>query len=140
MGNKLACFSPSTIAKSSPKELLPPWLSPSAPFRKSRKPASSSPSNKTLDVIDDSYIKQQAQIASMLYHHHLQNNGGGDLLLHLERSVSTKNPPSSSKNPKKFSKRSLSVSSSRPLSSLQLSDQVSHTCFIYLFIFSNFFQ
>lgn len=56
----------------------------------------------------------------MLYHHHLNSNGGGDLLLHLERSVSTKNPPSSSKNSKKFAKRSLSVSSSNSLSSLQL--------------------
>ncbi|KAI3467236.1 hypothetical protein Pfo_023899 [Paulownia fortunei] len=122
MGNSLACFSPTTTHKSSPKDLLPPWLSSSsAAHRKSRKPLSSSPS-KTSDVFHDSYIKQQAQIASMLYHHHLQNNGG-DLLLHLDRSVSTKNPPSSSKNPKKLSRRSRSVSCSTPLSSLQLPNQ-----------------
>ncbi|KAK6157829.1 hypothetical protein DH2020_012077 [Rehmannia glutinosa] len=124
MGNSLACFSPSptTSSKSkasSPKELLPPWLSPSASHRKSRKLQSSEV------VFDDSYIKQQAQIASMLYQQHLQNNfNGGDLLLHLDRSVSTRNPPSSSKKSKNLSMRSRSVScSTAPLSSLQLPNQ-----------------
>ncbi|KAK6157791.1 hypothetical protein DH2020_012039 [Rehmannia glutinosa] len=128
MGNSLACFSPSptTSSKSkasSPKELLPPWLSPSASHRKSRKLQSSASSEV---VFDDSYIKQQAQIASMLYQQHLQNNinGGGDLLLHLDRSVSTRNPPSSSKKSKNLSMRSRSVScSTAPLSSLQLPNQ-----------------
>ncbi|KAK4430088.1 putative methylesterase 13, chloroplastic [Sesamum alatum] len=124
MGNSLACLSPAPTAKasssSSPKHFLPPWLSPSATSRKSRKLAS--PTSKTDVVFDDSYIKQQAQIATMLYHHHLQNNGG-DLLLHLERSISTKNPPSSSKKQKSLS-RSRSLSSSSPLSAaLQLHNQ-----------------
>ncbi|KAH6823107.1 methyl esterase 13 [Perilla frutescens var. hirtella] len=117
MGNSFACFSPLnlTASKSQGKELLPPLI---APHRRSRKSSSSSsPSKKTSDVFDESYIKQQAQIASMLYHHHLNTNGG-DLLLQLDRSVSTKTPPSSSK---KFSRRSRSVSSSTtPLSSLKL--------------------
>lgn len=141
MGNSLTCFSPSTISKSPPKELLPPWLSPANPFSKSRKSAtvSSSP-KKTSEVFDDSYIKQQAQIATMLYHHHLQNNGGGDLINILDRSVSTRTPLSSSpsKNQKKFSKRSQSVSSSNPLSSLHLSHQVSHLPLLML-IFCFFF-
>ncbi|XP_011101765.1 putative methylesterase 11, chloroplastic [Sesamum indicum] len=125
MGNSLACFSPTPTAKpsssSSPKDLLPPWLSPLATSRKSRRQASSK--SKTEVVFDDSYIKQQAQIATMLYHHHLQNNGG-DLLLHLERSISTKSPPSSSKKQKSLIRRSRSLSSSSPLStSLQLLNQ-----------------
>ncbi|KAL0386080.1 UNVERIFIED_CONTAM: Pre-splicing factor ATP-dependent RNA helicase DEAH10, partial [Sesamum radiatum] len=108
-------------ASSSHKDFLPPWLSPSATSRISRRQASSK--SKTEVVFDDSYIKQQAQIATMLYHHHLQNNGG-DLLLHLERSISTKSPPSSSKKQKSLIRRSRSVSSSSPLStSLQLHNQ-----------------
>ncbi|KAK4382591.1 putative methylesterase 15, chloroplastic [Sesamum angolense] len=108
-------------SSSPPKDLLPPWLSPLAISRKSRRQASSK--SKTEVVFDDSYIKQQAQIATMLYHHHLQNNGG-DLLLHLERSISTKSPPSSSKKQKSLTRRSRSVSSSSPLStSLQLYNQ-----------------
>ncbi|XP_042049222.1 putative methylesterase 11, chloroplastic [Salvia splendens] len=121
MGNSLACFSPSTVSKSPPKELHPPWISPSAPHTRSRKSATSSsspPAMKASNVFDESYIKQQAQIASMLYHHHLQNNGG-DLLLQLDRSVSTKYPPPFSSS-KKLPRRSRSVSSSTPLSSMHL--------------------
>ncbi|PIN16753.1 putative hydrolase/acyltransferase (alpha/beta hydrolase superfamily) [Handroanthus impetiginosus] len=139
MGNKLVCFSP--IPKTSPKELLPPWLSPSKSKKKSSSPIpktspkellppwlspskskkkSSSSSSKT-EVFDDEYIKQQAQIASKLYLQHLQNNG--DNLLQLERSLTTKNTLSSSKSQKKLSKRSRSLSSSTSSSTLQLSNQ-----------------
>ncbi|KAG8366452.1 hypothetical protein BUALT_Bualt17G0081500 [Buddleja alternifolia] len=120
MGNSFACFSP-TITKTSPPkdEHLPPWISPSSTNQKSRKISSSPTKN---EVFDESYIKQQAQIASMLYQHHLQNNS--DLLSHLDRSVSTKNPPTSSmkQHQKKFSRRSRTVSSSNPLS-VHLSNQ-----------------
>ncbi|KAL8518506.1 hypothetical protein ACS0TY_009754 [Phlomoides rotata] len=129
MGNSLKCFNPSAISKSPPKELLPPWLSPSNPFSKSRKSAAAAePPKKTSEVFDDSYIKQQAQIATMLYQHHLQQNNGGasDLISILDRSVSTRSPLSSyssSRNQKKFPKRSQSVSSSNPMSSLHLPHQ-----------------
>lgn len=85
-------------------------MSPSS-FKSSRKkePSPPSSSSKSDQIFDDSYIKQQAQIASMLYQHHLQNNS--DVLLNLNRSVSTKNPPSSKKQ-KNLSMRSRSVSSS----------------------------
>ncbi|GFQ05290.1 putative methylesterase 13 chloroplastic [Phtheirospermum japonicum] len=118
MGNSLACFSPTkTTTKASPKELYPPWLSP---LRKSRK-LQSTPSPAKPDVVfDESYIKKQAQIATMLYHQHLQINGGDVDLL---RSVSTKNPPSSYKKPKKLSQRSRSLSCSTSVSTLQLPNQ-----------------
>ncbi|XP_012847636.1 PREDICTED: putative methylesterase 11, chloroplastic [Erythranthe guttata] len=143
MGNSLACFSPITrtsnkaeaaaAESNSPpppaKEILPPWLSPSAALRKSRKLLYSPSSKKSYSsreeehqlVYDDSYIKQQAQIASMLYQHHLMQNNGGDLLLNLDRSVSSKNPTG---GPKKLSRRSRSLSSSTAsLSSLHLPNQ-----------------
>ncbi|XP_051122193.1 putative methylesterase 11, chloroplastic [Andrographis paniculata] len=118
MGNSFACFAPAPATRpAAPREGLPSWVSPSAAAsRKSRRQQSSPP-----EVFDDSYIKQQAQIASMLYHQHLQNNGGRDFLLQLDRSVSTRNP---NKLPRNSSKRSRSVSSSNPLStSLQLLNQ-----------------
>ncbi|XP_073021646.1 putative methylesterase 13, chloroplastic [Primulina eburnea] len=114
MGNSFTCFSqtPQRTPKppSSSFDLLPPWMSPSS-FKSSRKkePSPPSSSSKSDQIFDDSYIKQQAQIASMLYQHHLQNNS--DILHHLNRSVSTKNPPSSKKQ-KNLSMRSRSVSSS----------------------------
>ncbi|KAL3654310.1 hypothetical protein CASFOL_003991 [Castilleja foliolosa] len=128
MGNSFACFSPTpstkTTSKASPKkELFPPWLSP---LRKSSKLQQSTPSlsSKPDIVFDEDYIKKQAQIATMLYHQHLQINGGDhvDLL----RSVSTKNPPSSYKKPKKLSQRSRSLSCSTSVSTLQLPNQQDH--------------
>ncbi|XP_073130271.1 putative methylesterase 13, chloroplastic [Henckelia pumila] len=135
MGNSFTCFSQppkQTTPKppsSSSLDLLPPWMSPSS-FKSSRRkaaePSSSPPSSssKTDPIFDDSYIKQQAQIASMLYQHHLHNNT--DILLNLNRSVSTKNPPFSKKH-KNLSMRSRSVSSSvhQHQQSLQMFNQES---------------
>ncbi|XP_073314645.1 putative methylesterase 11, chloroplastic [Primulina huaijiensis] len=114
MGNSFKCFSQPPQRKPKPPsssfDLLPPWMSPSS-FKSSRRkePSPPSSSSKTDPIFDDSYVKQQAHIASMLYQHHLQNNS--DILLNLNRSVSTKNPPSSKKQ-KNLSMRSRSVSSS----------------------------
>ncbi|KZV22429.1 methylesterase 11, chloroplastic [Dorcoceras hygrometricum] len=129
MGNSFTCFSQPPQGRTprpSPLDLLPQWMSPSS-LRSSRKNEPSTPnsSSKTDQIFDDSYIKQQAQIASMLYQHHLQNNS--DILLQFNRSVSTKNPPSSKKQ-KNLSMRSRSVSSSinqQQQSSLQLFEQES---------------
>ncbi|CAA0828759.1 Putative methylesterase 13- chloroplastic [Striga hermonthica] len=115
MGNSLACFAPTqtpTKAKTTQKELIPPWLSPLSSLKKSRKLQSEEP-----DVVfEDSYIKKQAQIATMLYHQHLQNNGGHDhLIRQFERSVSTQNHPMNSYNKSKrmpARSRSLSCSTS----------------------------
>ncbi|KAL3830610.1 hypothetical protein ACJIZ3_019412 [Penstemon smallii] len=117
MGNSFACFSP-TIQRTT-KASTNQWNSSSS-NTKSRKVPSSSSSPKHQNL-DDSYIKQQAQIASMLYHHHLQNNN--DLLLHLDRSVSTKNPLPSSMKQKKLPRRSRSLSSSSTSLSLQIPNQ-----------------
>lgn len=122
MGNRLACLSPAPASKppssSSPKvkDRLPPWLSSPASTRKLRKQEQKhQQSSSPPPTIDDSYVKQQAQIASMLYHQHLQNSGGRDLLLQLERSVSTRNPYRAAQH-RNSSKRSRSVSSSNPIS------------------------
>ncbi|KAL3631245.1 hypothetical protein CASFOL_024229 [Castilleja foliolosa] len=119
MGNSLACFyptQPTKTSKASPKELFPPWLT------KSTKLQSTPPSSSTKPdpIFDESYIKKQAQIATMLYHQHLQINGGDDDHVDLLRSMSTKNPPSSYKKPKKLSQRSRSLSCSTSVSTLQL--------------------
>ncbi|CAI9756156.1 unnamed protein product [Fraxinus pennsylvanica] len=90
--------------ESSNSDQLPPRIS-NSDNRKSRKSASSS---RKGEIIDDSYIKQQALVASMLYQHHMQN---GDLL-NLDRSISVKYPPPSLNKLKKLQKRSYSVSDS----------------------------
>ncbi|KAL6538791.1 hypothetical protein OROMI_025117 [Orobanche minor] len=144
MGNSLACFSPTTPAtktkttssKASLKEAFPPWLSPSSSSHKnSRKSSRSYPSPSEV-VINYSYIKKQAHIATMLYNQHLRTKGGNDFLLRLERSVSTNNPPSSYKKSKKNSMRSRSLSCSTSVSALQLTDQVLVLLILFLFSIS----
>lgn len=121
MGNSFTCFSPVPHQNKASRPSSSPysWVFPSSnrSSRKQGQTPSSSPAPKT-EVLDESYIKQQAQIAAMLYQHHMQNNT--DILHQLDRSVSTKNPP----KPKYLPKKSRSVSASNPLSA-QLSRQVS---------------
>ncbi|GER31864.1 methyl esterase 13 [Striga asiatica] len=131
MGNSLACFAPTqtptkakTTSKETKKELIiPPWLSPLSSLKKSRKLESEA------DVIfEDSYIKKQAQIATMLYHQHLQNNGGHDhLIRQIERSVSTNNRTLNSYNK---SKRLPARSRSLSCSTSMLPNQVSHSTYV----------